>query len=143
MVRKTRYRQVLRNRHPQKGRYLKEVYQQQSFWLEDKAPTPDIEKVRELHIILNTWDKLTDWISEGEVYHPKKGWITKKGQFNRIIINIEDRSLIGNYIFPKANYKGLKRVREKFKAYMEKKAKEARLKEQERRTLEFFEREGC
>ncbi|MGX5594625.1 hypothetical protein [Bacillus cereus] len=143
MVRKIRYRQVLRNRHSQKGRYFKEVSQQQSFWREDKAPTPDTGKVREIHSSLGTWDKLTEWNSEGEVYHPKKGWITKKGQFNKIILHHRDVPLFRNYVLPKANYKGLNRVREKFKNYMEKKAKEARWKEQEKRTLEFFEREGC
>lgn len=115
MVRKIRYRQVLRNRHSQKGRYLKEVSQQQSFWREDKAPTPSIERVRGIHESLGTWDKFTYWFT----------WEDSFGRMNNEV-NV-DGSLI---IYPKANYKHrLLMLR--------------RWKEQERRTLEFFEREGC
>ncbi|MCU5455241.1 hypothetical protein OCA97_14685 [Bacillus cereus] len=115
MVRKIRYRQVLRNRHSQKGRYLKEVSQQKSFWKEDKAPTPTIELVREIHKSLGTWDKFTYWFT----------WEDSFGRMNNEV-NV-DGSLI---IYPKANYK--------HRLLMHR-----RWKEQERRTLEFFEREGC
>lgn len=115
MVRKIRYRQVLRNRHSQKGRYLKEVSQQKSFWKEDKAPTPTIERVREIHSSLEMWDKFTYWFT----------WEDSFGRMNNEV-NI-DGSLI---IYPKANYK--------HRLLMHR-----RWKEQERRTLEFFEREGC
>lgn len=120
MVRKIRYRQVLRNRHAQKGRYLKEVSQQQSFWKEDKAPTPTIEKVRELHTLLGTWDKSIVWdrlnFTDGSVEN---------------VLTIPNKC----HIYPKANYKPIKKCREAMKV--------KRWKEQERRTLEFFEREGC
>ncbi|MEC3020685.1 hypothetical protein P9Z80_25925 [Bacillus cereus] len=120
MVRKIRYRQVLRNRHSQKGRYLKEVSQQQSFWKEDKAPTPTIEKVRELHTLLGTWDKDTcwdRWVEEGESTQINKMYIGE--------ITLD----------PMKNYKEYTKFR--------KRLLESRLREQERRTLEFFEREGC
>lgn len=127
MVRKIRYRQVLRNRYSQKGRYLKEVSQQKSFWKEDKAPTPNIESVREIHESLGTWDKLVSWNSVG--WKIIKGKLTpKKGIFNRI-------EMPNKEIYPKANYKPIKKCREAMKV--------KRWKEQERRTLEFFEREGC
>lgn len=132
MVRKIRYRQVLRNRHSQKGRYLKEVSQQQSFWREDKAPTPTIQRVRELHSLLGTWDAQVKWIRHSEygIVH------------NHLDIPIDN---IGHsrVVYVKANYKRLRFVRTKFQEYMLKKALEARWKEQEKRTLEFFEREGC
>ncbi|MBK5492575.1 hypothetical protein [Bacillus sp. TH13] len=142
MVRKIRYRQVLRNRHSQKGRYLKEVSQQKSFWKEDKAPTPTIERVREIHKSLWTWDKLVSWNSVG--WKMIKGKLTpKKGIVNRIEMPNKD-------IYPKANYRPIKKallyinnikVAECPNTLME--AQELRWKEQESRTEEFFEREGC
>lgn len=124
MVRKIRYRQVLRNRYSQKGRYLKEVSQQQSFWGEDKASTPTIQRVREIHSSLGTWDKHTKWEMIPWGFEPT---------WNNLFVYLGN----GNYknIKPKANYKPIKKCREamKFK----------RWKEQEIRTLEFFEREGC
>lgn len=128
MVRKIRYRQVLRNRHAQKGRYLKEVSQQQSFWREDKAPTPTIERVREIHKSLGTWDKLVKWNSVG--WRRIKGKLTpKKGICNRI--EVPD-----SVIYPKAQYRPLKKHQQWYD-------KNVRWKEQEQRTLDFFEREGC
>ncbi|MCU5024525.1 hypothetical protein OB988_18830 [Bacillus cereus] len=120
MVRKIRYRQVLRNRHSQKGRYLKEVSQQKSFWKEDKAPTPTIDIVREIHKTLGTWDSKVIWdrveFTEGTTIN---------------VLTIPDKC----HIYPKANYKPIKKCREAMKT--------KRWKEQEKRTLEFFEREGC
>lgn len=135
MVRKIRYRQVLRNRHSQKGRYLKEVSQQKSFWREDKAPTPTIKRVREIHNLLGTWDKSIVWdrlnFTDGSVEN---------------VLTIPNKC----HIYPKANYKPIKKA----SLYINnikvvecpntlKEAQELRWKEQERRTLEFFEREGC
>lgn len=131
MVRKIRYRQVLRNRHSQKGRYLKEVSQQKSFWKEDKAPTPTIERVREIHSSLGTWDKLLLWNRREDPWGNIKNMLHYKGT------NIY---LYG--LHPKYNYKydhkylislGVSPL----------KLKKPIWKEQERRTLEFFEREGC
>ena len=115
MVRKIRYRQVLRNRHSQKGRYLKEVSQQKSFWREDKAPTPTIERVREIHKSLGTWDSKVIW---------DRVEFTDGTTIN--VLTIPDKC----HIYPKANYKHRLLLHRRWK-------------EQERRTLEFFESEGC
>ncbi|HDX9704349.1 TPA: hypothetical protein ROY17_001987 [Bacillus thuringiensis] len=123
-MRKIRYRQVLRHRCANHGRgtYTQQVQLQKSFWREDNTPTPTIEIVREIHNSLGTWDKLTRWesfyfggtlINNINIIYPYKDHFRVKS------------------VRPKANYKAIK------------KAKEARWKEQEKRTLEFFEREGC
>lgn len=123
MVRKIRYRQVLRHRCANHGRgtYAQQVQLQKLFWREDNTPTPTIERVREIHKSLGTWDTHTVWES----------WrhFTSKRITNEIYIKGQ------TVIHPKANYKELKKAI--------KKLKEARWKEQEKRTLEFFEREGC
>ncbi|WDS60590.1 hypothetical protein BC6_00075 [Bacillus phage BC-6] len=134
-MRTIRYRQVLRQRIGNTGGlYKTQVRLQQLFWNEDQAFAWTIPQVREIHSSLGIWDKLTDWRSW--VYDTDKEKFIK-GKFNRIIL----RS--GKVIYPKANYKSIKKTRAKFKAYMEKKSQEDRWKEQEQRTLEFFEREGC
>lgn len=120
-MRTIRYRQVLRQRIGNTGGLYKyQVRLQQSFWNEDQAFAWTIPQVREIHSSLGTWDKLTRWSAvfcrDGSVY------------------NFLDVSKGGTKFYtvsPKANYKSIK------------KAQEARWKEQEQRTLEFFEREGC
>ncbi|PFA41956.1 hypothetical protein [Bacillus thuringiensis] len=131
-MRKIRYRQVLRHRCANHGRgtYAQQVQLQKLFWREDNTPTPTIEIVREIHSSLGTWDKLTEWRSWLMEFDKRKGRHAPiKGKYNRIITNT------GVRIHPKANYKPIKLCREALKA--------DRWKEQERRTLEFFEREGC
>lgn len=123
MVRKIRYRQILRHRCANRGRgtYAQQVQLQKLFWREDEAPTPTIEKVREIHTSLGSWDKDTVWYS-----------ITYRG--SGYVENIIESST-GRWINPKANYKPIN------EPYI--KVKELHWKEQEKRTLEFFEREGC
>ena len=117
MTRKMRYRQVLRHRCANRGKgvYAQQVRLQQSFFREDKSFNLDISKVREIHSSLGTWDMLTEWQRIHHIYG-----------------HIETRLLIvhpeGGYrfIYPKVNYNP------------NKEAQEARWKEQERRTEEFF-----
>ncbi|MCU5639935.1 hypothetical protein OCB39_23970 [Bacillus cereus] len=126
MVRKIRYRQVLRNRCANHGRgtYAQQVQLQKLFWREDNTPTPTIEIVREIHKSLGTWDKHTKWEMIPWGFEPV---------WNNLFVYLGN----GNYknIKPKANYKPIKKCREAMKV--------ERWKEQEKRTLEFFEREGC
>lgn len=131
MTRKMRYRQVLRHRCANwgKGVYAQQVRLQQSFFKEDKSFNLDISKVREIHNSLGTWDKFVEWRS----YDWMKG---SKGCYNRLILRT------GRRIHPKANYKPIKKVITKIKAYMEKKAQEDIWKEQERRAEEFFNSMG-
>ncbi|AFQ14653.1 hypothetical protein P9133_31920 [Bacillus thuringiensis] len=134
MVRKIRYRQVLRHRCASHGRgtYAQQVQLQKLFWREDNTPSPTIERVREIHSSLGTWDAHVKWVRHSEygIVH------------NHLDIPIDN---IGHtrVVYIKANYKRLRFVRTKFQEYVLKRLKEARWKEQERRTLEFFEREGC
>ena len=113
MTRKMRYRQVLRHRCANcgKGVYAQQVRLQQSFFKEDKSFNLDISKVREIHRSLGTWDMLTWWFFYDYGYQ----------RVNKVYVK-------GKRIFPKANYKPIKE------------AQEARWKEQEQRTLGFFER---
>lgn len=116
MTRKMRYRQVLRHRCAKlgKGVYAQQVRLQQTFFKEDKSFNLDISKVREIHSSLGTWDKITSWFFYDYGYQRVNKVYTK-----------------GKSIFPKANYKPIK------------KAQEDIWKEQEQRTLEFFEMGGC
>lgn len=129
-MRKVRYRQILKHRIGDTGHIYKyQVRLQQSFWNEDQASAWTIPQVREIHSSLGTWDKRTHWNSVG--WERVKGILTPvKGTLNRILIEYWD-ARHWKEIYPKANYKLIK------------KAQEARWKEQEQRTLEFFEREGC
>lgn len=123
-MRKIRYRQVLRHRCANHGRgtYAQQVQLQKLFWREDNTPTPTIKIVREIHSSLGTWDSKVQWRSIDYMTN-------KKGSRNRILVG-------GLAIYPKGNYKFKTKIRQ----YV---AKKARWKEQENRTLEFFEREGC
>lgn len=124
-----RYRQVLRQRIGNTGGLYKyQVRLQQSFWIEDKAPAWTIPQVREIHISLGTWDKHCEWVSY-------RHHVTKEMR-NYLNIWTSPHKLIAVYL--KANYKPIRITCEWARNYQE-----ARWKEQEQRTLEFFEREGC
>ncbi|MDA1658860.1 hypothetical protein PDK35_02570 [Bacillus cereus group sp. TH153LC] len=117
MVRHLRLRQVLITQ----GYTGKELHKAVAFehrnWREDGESLPTIEQVRKMHETLGTWDIHVNYdnvfCNDGTVYN-----------------FLDTFHPSGNFttISPKANYKYIK---------------EARWKEQEKRTLEFFEREGC
>lgn len=114
MVRTIRYKQVLRERIGNSGGlYKSQVNLQRSFWREDQAHAWTIPKVRDIHSSIGTWDKHTRW------FFFDYGYMT----VNKIYTK-------GTSIFPKANYKPIKKAQEK------------RWKEQEQRALEFFESQG-
>ncbi|WDS60641.1 hypothetical protein BC7_00044 [Bacillus phage BC-7] len=131
-MRKLRYRAVLKERIGNTGKvYHIQIRNQRYFWKEDKHPNPTIRQVRLIHQSLMSWDAKVKWNSVGWKYI--KGVLTpKKGIHNRIELHYRD-------IYPKANYKPIWKAIE----IARQKAKEARWKEQEQRTLEFLEREGC
>ncbi|PGM38526.1 hypothetical protein [Bacillus thuringiensis] len=116
MVRKIRYRQVLLHRCANHGRgtYAQQVQLQKSFWREDNTPSPTIERVREIHSSLGTWDVSTVWVR----------WTCEDNEMhNTLYVGLTSP------VKPKACYKHLLQY--------------WRWREQEKRTLEFFEREGC
>lgn len=118
-MRKIRYRQVLRQRIGNTGGLYKyQVRLQQSFWNEDQAFAWTIPQVREIHKSLGTWDKRCRWYRDGGI---------------NMIGDCQ-----GNWeVYPKANYNPIRIACEWARNYQE-----ARWKEQEHRTLEFFDSQG-
>ncbi len=120
MVRHLRLRQVLISQGYTRKELRKAVAFEHRNWKEDRENLPTIEQVRKMHETLGTWDKEVKWLA---VNFPD-------GYRDNCLHLRED-----HWIFPKSNY---------YKEALQRKLeRERRWKEQENRTLEFFEREGC
>jgi hypothetical protein len=117
-MRHLRLRQVLNAQGFTGKEYREAIAFEKRNWKEDNMSLPTIGQVRKMHETLGSWDKHTEWLMQ--IGLAKRGNVLKDRCYN--VLHVRGKS-----IRLKANYKPIK---------------EANFKEQERRTIEFFETMG-
>ncbi|MFA2603627.1 hypothetical protein ABR763_01280 [Bacillus cereus] len=109
MVRKLRYRQVIRKGDYRGKSLLRGVSYKQAlkiykYFVRPETGTPTILQARVMHTTLGTWDELTYWL----------GWHSKHGSRNSLYVQttgvvFEDTPVpCHRVIRPKGNYKRIK-----------------------------------